>query len=222
MNMLQKKMLAGIGALAAASMLLAGCGGKDPVETIHDSMEKAVQAEKPFQKEQKTLEKLEKKEDELYNEVIQLNMNDYEKIVSLSDEALKNAEQRKQHLKTEKDSIDSSKKEFETVTQTAGSIKDRSIKKKAEAAASHMEKRYDLYGGLYKDYMKAIQYDKELYSAIKKKDLTAEDLDKKISKVNDSYKKVLKQGGAFNKQTKEYNQAREELYKEAGFHVNES
>ncbi len=85
-----------------------------------------------------------------------------------------------------------------------------------------MEKRYDLYGGLYKDYMKAIQYDKELYSAIKKKDLTAEDLDKKIGKVNDSYKKVLKQGGAFNKQTKEYNQAREELYKEAGFHVNES
>ncbi|AOC90876.1 YkyA family protein [Bacillus sp. L381] len=222
MNMIQKKVLAGIGALGAASMLLAGCGGKDPVEMLHDSMEKAVQAEKPFQKEQKTLEKLEKKEDELYNEVIQLNMNDYAKIVSLSDEALKNTEQRKQHLKTEKDSIDNSEKEFEAVTQTAGSIKDQSIKKKAKAAAAHMEKRYDLYGALYKDYMKAIQYDKELYSIIKKKDLTAEDLDKQISKVNDSYKKVLKQAGAFNKQTKEYNQAREELYKEAGFHVNEN
>ncbi len=73
-------------------------------------MEKAVQAEKPFQKEQKTLEKLEKKEHKLYDSAVKLNMDDYKKIVTLSDQALSNANQRKKHLKAEKDSIDDSKK----------------------------------------------------------------------------------------------------------------
>ncbi|MBT2573522.1 YkyA family protein [Bacillus sp. ISL-51] len=222
MNNFQKRMFAGIGALGAVSMLLSGCGGKDPVDTLHDAMEKAVQAEKPFQKEQKTLEKLEKKDDKLYNEVIQLNMDDYSKIVSLSDEALKNADQRERHLETEKDSIDSSKKEFEDARQAADSIKDKTIKKKAKEAAVHMEKRYASYTGMHKDYEKAIQYDKELYKMIKKKDLTADALDEQISKVNDSYEKVLKQTEAFNKQTKQYNKSREALYKAAGFHVKES
>ncbi len=58
-------------------------------------MEKAVQAEKPFQKEQKTLEKLEKKEHKLYDSAVKLNMDDYQKIVTLSDQALSNANQRK-------------------------------------------------------------------------------------------------------------------------------
>ncbi|WP_302183084.1 YkyA family protein [Bacillus nakamurai] len=221
-NNFQKRMFAGIGALGAASILLAGCGGKDPVESLHDSLEKVVQVEKPFQKEQQELEKLEKKDDKLYNDMIQLNMDDYSKIVSLADEALKNADQREQHLKTEKDSIDSSKKEFEAARQAAGSIKDKTIKKKAKEAAGHMEKRYASYTGMYKEYEKAIQYDKELYKMIKKKDLTADDLDKQISKVNGSYQKVLKQTGAFNEQTKQYNKSREELYKAAGFHVKES
>lgn len=105
MNMIQKKVLAGIGALGAASMLLAGCGGKDPVESLHDSMEKAVQAEKPFQKEQKTLEKLEKKEHQLYDSAVKLNMDDYQKIVTLSDQALSNANQTKKTSESKKKTV---------------------------------------------------------------------------------------------------------------------
>ncbi|WP_244205067.1 YkyA family protein [Bacillus atrophaeus] len=218
----KKHIFAGICALGASSVLLTGCAEQDPVESLHDSLEKVVQLEKPFQKEQKTLEKLEKDENKLYDSVIQLNMDDYKKIVSLSNQALDNASKREEHLKTEKSSIDDSKKVFKTAKESAEDIKDEKIKEKAENAASYMEKRYSSYSSMYKEYEKAIKLDKKLYKLMKKKDLTLDDLDQQIDKVNTSYDKVLKQSEEFNKQTEKYNQAREELYNTAGFDVKKS
>ncbi len=214
MNMIQKKVIAGIGALGAASMLLAGCGGKDPVESLHDSMEKAVQAEKPFQKEQKTLEKLEKKKHKLYDSAVKLNMDDYQKIVTLSDQALSNANQRKKHLKAEKDSIDDSKKAFESAKKTSQEIKDKKVKEKAGHAVALMEKRYASYDLLYKKYEKAISLDKDLYKLIKDKKLTLAQLEEQISKVNSVYEKVHKQADEFNQFTKDYNKEKELLFRE--------
>lgn len=50
-----------IGAFCAVTFLLTGCVGQDPVDSLHDSLEKVADLEKPFQEEQKTLEELEKK-----------------------------------------------------------------------------------------------------------------------------------------------------------------
>lgn len=47
---------------------------------------------------------------------------------------------------------------------------------------------------------------------LKDKDLTRDDLDQQIDKVNASYEKILKYSGEFNEQTEKYNKAREDLY----------
>lgn len=67
-------------------------------------------------------------------------MDDYKKIVSLSNEALENVNKREEHLKLENESIEKSESEFEEAKKSAETIKDRHIKKKAETAADHMEK----------------------------------------------------------------------------------
>jgi chromosome segregation ATPase len=211
-----------IGAFCALSLLLTGCVGQDPLDSLHDSLEKVADLEKPFQEEQKTLEELEKKEHALYNDVIKLNMDDYKKIVSLSNEALENVNKREEHLRLENESIEKSESEFEEAKKSAETIKDRHIKKKAETAADHMEKRYAAYSSMSEEYEKAIKLDKKLYKLLKDKDLTLDKLEQQIEKANASYKKVLKQSGEFDVQTEKYNKAREDLYDAAGYHIKKS
>lgn len=211
-----------IGALCAMTLIITGCMGQDPVDSLHHSLEKAAESEKPFQEEQKTLEDLEAKENQLYDDVMKLNMDDYKNIVALSNEALENVNKREEHLKIENDSMKKSESEFEEAKTSAEHITDKNIKEKADAAASHMEKRYTSYGSMYKEYKKALQFNKKLYKQLKDKDLTRDDLDQQIDKVNASYEKVLKYSGEFNKQTEKYNKAREDLYDAAGYHVKKS
>ncbi|MDO8224814.1 YkyA family protein [Bacillus cabrialesii] len=211
-----------IGVFCAMTLLLTGCMGKDPVDSLHHSLEKAAESEKPFQEEQKTLEELETKENQLYDDVMKLNMDDYKKIVALSDDALENVSKREEHLKIENDSIKKSESEFEEAKTSAEHIKDKHIKEKADTAASHMEKRYTSYGSMYEEYKKALQLNKKLYKQLKDKDLTRDDLDQQIDKVNASYEKVLKYSGEFNEQTEKYNKARDDLYDAAGYHVKKS
>ncbi|MDU0153326.1 YkyA family protein [Bacillus cabrialesii] len=211
-----------IGVFCAMTLLLTGCMGKDPVDSLHHSLEKAAESEKPFQEEQKTLEELETKENQLYDDVMKLNMDDYKKIVALSDDALENVSKREEHLKIENDSIKKSESEFEEAQTSAEHIKDKHIKEKADTAASHMEKRYTSYGSMYEEYKKALQLNKKLYKQLKDKDLTRDDLDQQIDKVNASYEKVLKYSAEFNEQTEKYNKARDDLYDAAGYHVKKS
>lgn len=85
-----------------------------------------------------------------------------------------------------------------------------------------MEKRYTSYGTMYKEYKKALELNKKLYMQLKDKDLTRDDLDQQIDKVNASYEKILKYSGEFNEQTEKYNKAREDLYDAAGYRVKKS
>lgn len=211
-----------IGAFCTMTLILTGCMGQGPVDSLHHSLEKAAESEKPFLEEQKTLEELEAKENQLYDDVMKLNMDDYKKIVALSNEALENVSQREEHLKIENDSIKKSESEFEEAKTSAEQIKDKHIKEKADAAASHMKKRYTSYGSMYEEYKKALQLNKKLYMQLKDKDLARDDLDKQIDKVNTSYEKVLKYSGEFNEQTEKYNKAREDLYDAAGYRVKKS
>lgn len=211
-----------IGAFCVMTLILTGCMGQDPVDSLHHSLEKAAESEKPFLEEQKTLEELEAKENQLYDDVMQLNMDDYKKIVALSNEALGNISKREEHLKVENESIKKSESEFEEAKTSAEHIKDKHIKEKANAATSQMEKRYSSYDSMYEEYNKALQLDKKLYMQLKDKNLTRDDLDQQIDKVNASYEKVLKYSGEFNEQTEKYNKAREDLYDAAGYHVKKS
>lgn len=70
-----------IGAFCAMALILTGCMGQDPVDSLHHSLEKAAESEKPFQEEQNTLKELEAKENQLYDSVMKLNMDDYKKLL---------------------------------------------------------------------------------------------------------------------------------------------
>lgn len=159
---------AGIVVFCTAAFVLTGCLWKDPVESFHGSLEKIVELEEPFKQEQGSLKSLEKAESKLYEEMIRLNMDDFDRIAALSDKALKTAGKREKHLNSEKESIDEAKQEFEANKASAEKIDDQKVRKKAENAASYMEKRYKAYDSLYGAYQNAIGLDKEPVQAAQK------------------------------------------------------
>ncbi|MDA1475701.1 YkyA family protein [Bacillus changyiensis] len=194
---------------------------KDPVQTLHESLEKIVELEKPFRKAQKSLKTLEQAEGKLYDKMIKLNMDEFKQMIKLSNKALKQAEKRQEHLDLEKESIEKAKKEFKRAQSMVKEIEDQKVKKKAKNLISHMEKRYQAYDQFNKDYQKAIHLDKQLYKLMQNKQLKLQDLEKQLKSINEKYNEVLKQNVAFNDYTTEYNKVRKDFYKDCGFDIKE-
>ncbi|MEH6905342.1 YkyA family protein, partial [Neobacillus drentensis] len=75
--------------LSILIVIIAGCTKeKTPVEKMYDVLEKVVSAEKVFEEQQNPLVTLEKREKEIYDQIIKLGMKEYDQIVKLSDEAV--------------------------------------------------------------------------------------------------------------------------------------
>ncbi|MEI4789919.1 YkyA family protein [Bacillus sp. FJAT-53060] len=196
-------------------LVLAGCGGQSPLKDMQDAMTKMSEKEALFEKEQDTLQRYEKKEQQLYSKMVQTTKDHTKTVSSYSDQALASATKREEHLKTEKDSMDQSKKEFQSVKESAGRIKDAALKDQADQTVKLIEKRYASYDQLYREYQKALKLDQLLYQSLKKKDKGYEDLKSKLKTVNRSYSKVRKESKKFNQYTDQLNEHKKALYKAA-------
>ncbi|MBT2687854.1 YkyA family protein [Bacillus sp. ISL-47] len=190
-----------------------------PEEKMYEILENVVAKEKTFEEQQDPLVNLEKKEKDLYDRIIALGMKEFDEITKLSDEASSIVDQRKDHMEKEQESIQASKVEFETLLPIIEEIEDKKVKEKSKLLYEIMMERYKIHDVLYKDYSKALEYDKELYAMFKKEDLSLEQLEEQISKINDMYEKILASNKQFNEKTEEYNEAKLSFYKEAGLEI---
>ncbi|WMT27963.1 YkyA family protein [Bacillus aerius] len=215
MKQMKRRIKAGATLAGICTLLLAGCGGQHPLYEMQDAMTKMSEKEASFEKEQGALQSYEKKEQQLYKKMIQTTKDHTKTVSSLSDQALASAEKREEHLKTEKDSMDQSKKEFQSVKEFAGQIKGAEVKEKAEQTVKSIEKRYASYDQLYREYQKALKQDKHLYESLKRKDLGYAELKSKLKTVNRSYSKVRKESKKFNQYTDQLNEYKQALYKTA-------
>jgi DNA repair exonuclease SbcCD ATPase subunit len=198
-------------------VILAGCFGKSAEDSVRESLDNIVGMEETFKKEQKPLKDLETNEHKLFEEIMALNMDDFDKIVSLSQDALKSVDEREERLKKERESIMEAKEEFESARESASEIPDDAVKKKAELAGNYMEKRYLAYQKLYEQYTDAIRLDKQLYTLTQNKNATIEELEKQVDQINRAYEDVIKESESFNTYTGKYNEAKKEFYQAAGF-----
>lgn len=206
--------------MAAAIFALAGCfGGPAPEEELYQSLEKVVEHEEAFRKEQKPLVKLELDEKKTYDKIMKLGMKDFEEISALSKDALKMVDQREEHLKNENESIQKSKKEFKSVSGHIEKIEDPKLKKEALSLKDMMSDRYESYDKLFKAYSEAIDKDRQLYKMLQDKELELKDLEEQIASINESYQKVMKENESFNEITEKFNEAKLSFYKDAGLDV---
>ncbi|WP_404452451.1 YkyA family protein [Virgibacillus necropolis] len=205
--------------LISVIAMLSACSGASTSEKIYDHLEKAVTLEEAFEKQQDEIVKLEKKEQELYSKLINLGMDEFDKIKSVAQEAIGVIEKRKDKIEVEKESIDASKEEFNKVKELIGELEEEKAKEKANKMYDVMMDRYDAYYKLNEAYTQSLKLEKELYSMLQKKDLKQETLTKHIKKINESYKKVLEANENFNTYTEKYNKLKKEFYEAAKIEV---
>lgn len=201
----------------AVALVLSGCfTQKTSADKMHSVLESVVSAEKGFVDQQEPLVSIEKQEKGIYDQIIGLGMKQYDQIVKLSDEAAALADQRKDHMELESQSLKKSKNIFKAVVNLKDNFDDPTLKKQANELYDLMMKRYEAHDDLYKEYSDGIKYDKELYGMLKNKNLPLEDLEKQVNKVNKTYENIFSANEKFNKLTEQYNSKKKSFYKKAG------
>ena len=192
--------------LSILIVIIAGCTKeKTPVEKMYDVLEKVVSAEKVFEEQQNPLVTLEKREKEIYDQIIKLGMKEYDQIVKLSDEAVLLADERKELMEKETNSIKESQKEFIKARDIKDKFEDLALTKLVNELYEIMMERYKAHDALYLEYNEALKDDKELYGMFKNKNLPLEDLEAQVTKLNETYKRVYTANEKFNMLTDQYN-----------------
>lgn len=202
-------------------LILSGCvGNKTPAEKMYDVLEDVVTKEKVFEEQQDPLVTLEKKEKNIYDQIIELGMKEYDQIVKLSDEAIQLTNERKNHMERETKSLKESEQAFKKAAGIKDDFDDTKVKKTANELYDIMMQRYQAHEWLYKEYSSALTYDKELYGMFKNKNLPLEDLEAQVNKLNEQYKQVFEANEKFNMLTDQYNDKKQLFYKKAGLKSN--
>ncbi|ETI65999.1 YkyA family protein [Neobacillus vireti] len=207
--------------MLAICLILSGCvNKKTPVEKMYNVLEKVVSKEEVFEEQQDPLVKLEKEEKEKYDQIIGLGMKEYDQIIKLSDEAIALTDKRKEHMDKETESLKKSEQEFRKVADIKDELDNAELKKLINELNEIMTQRYRAHEELYKEYSESLKSDKDLYEMFKNKNLAREDLEAQVSKLNETYKKVLEANENFNKLTEQYNDKKLLFYKKAGLKLN--
>ncbi|MEQ2526027.1 hypothetical protein EKG37_09480 [Robertmurraya yapensis] len=208
--------------LIIGSTILSGCLNRtSTVDEMYEVLENVVTLEKDFEDQQEPLVELEREEKEIYSQIIALGMKEFDQIVSLSNEALTIVGKRQEFMQKEEDSIQASKKEFGKLKPLIGELEDENLKKKANELYDTMMERYESHDALFAKYTKGLGYDKELYEMFQNEELSIEQLEEQIAKINETYKIVLESNEQFNEHTKKYNEIKLDFYKAAGIEVDE-
>lgn len=203
--------------LLGGFLTLTACmNSKATVNEMYEILEKVVETEKQFEMQQEPLVELEKKEQELYSQIIELGMKEKEQIKELATEAIKIVQDRKEHMDKEKESLRSSKQQFESILPLIEELDEETLQGQAKQLYDTMMTRYESHDNLYEQYLTGLELDQELYELFQKGNVPIETLEEEVLKINEAYEHVLESNKIFNEKTKEYNVIKEEFYESAG------
>lgn len=200
-------------------IILSACNRASTEESISNHIEETANIENAFEAEQTDLLQLEDKEQAIYTEVISLNMKEMKKIKSLSKQATEVIDKRGEYITLEKESMDSSKKEFEKIESLSKKLENKKTEKIVTEMYEVMQSRYSIYDKLYKNYTDSLKLERKLYRLLSKEDTVQADIIKQAEKINKLYEKILQENDQFNLQTDTYNNLKKDFYKIADINV---
>ncbi|MFB1098388.1 YkyA family protein [Terribacillus sp. JSM ZJ617] len=210
----------GLGILLMGSAVgLTACNNASPEEQVYNHLEETVSLESGYVEQQESLADLEKKEQDLYNEILQLGTDELDQIKSKSQEAIDVIGQRKDALAKEKESLDKAEAEFEEVDSIIDELENDDAKQKAQKLYETMEARYSAYDKLHEAYTKVLDEDNTLYDMFQQDDITQDELTSQIEKINAGYEEIKSANEEFNTQTEAFNEQKQQFYEAAGLNV---
>lgn len=212
--------LRGVLTAAGVIFLLSGCmGGTTPEEMVYNTLEDTVKKEQTLKETQEPLTKLEEEEQELFDQAIGLSMKEIDQIRKIADQALENISEREDLIKKEASSMEAAEEAFQAAESSIEEIEQEQLRKEAEELASTMDERFKAHASMTDSYLKSLSSDRELYEMLKKEDLTMEELQAQIEKINANYQATMEYNKTYNQLTEEVNTSKLSFYENAKIDV---
>ncbi|PAE85218.1 hypothetical protein CHH77_00470 [Shouchella clausii] len=206
--------------IGVGSILLLTACGENATETIYDHLENAAQIEKEgFEVQQEPLVQAEEHEADLYNQIMELDMEQFEEIVSLADEAIASIETRRELSANEKQSIEEGYEEFSAANEAFAALEEEPLAELGQTLKEAMEARYESYQKLHEVYAETLDLDEQLYNLLKTEDLDVETLTNQVEETNAKYEEFQEATDLFNEHTNIYNDAKQAFYEASDLDV---
>lgn len=205
--------------LAVPLFFITGCNNQSAEEKIHKHLEEAVQSEEEIEEGQQEINELKQKEQELYNEILDMDMEQFDQIQELSQEAISTIEVREEKIAEERESMEASEEAFSNVESEVEDLEDETVRALAEEMYTIMEERYEAYYHFSDVYQSSINQEKTLYELLQQEDLKQETLTEHINELNDTYKQTIDLNEQFNQLTVAYNEAKRAFYDASSLNV---
>ncbi len=201
-----------IGLIAAGVLTLSGCSmGASIEKQLSDTLIKMNDSEAEYEKNQTTLSDLEKTEQKLFGETMELTKEDVDELSKNVQELTTSTQDRLKHLESEEASMDEAKKYINQLNKTADDAGEE-IKEKILELSTAATERYDLHASFTEQYRKLTSIQQEFYELLEKKDVELATLQSKADEINEQNTVVQSTIEQFNAKTKEVNNLKDALF----------
>lgn len=198
-------------------IFLSACGGSTE-EKLHANLEKTVQIEESNENIQ-VINELEKQNKALLADLAKLTDQDFKEINKQSDELININEQLTESLKSEKEFISKTKKEFKKNKSLIEKMEENKKKETGLEMYNVMNNRYDTYDKFVDEYLEVIKKRHKLIELIRDENSNSELFFEQLEAVNNQSEQTLKLNQELNKQTKKYNTLKKKLYDQMDLNV---
>ena len=201
---------AGMAVGVTVLLLVAGCSGSGIREDLDGVLNDTFDAEEDYRAVQDDLEEREKKEQQLFEEIMALTQEQQEQVAEQAQEALDSADERLEFLQTEKDSMESAEENFADIDRVIEEAEEESVKADLEVLKTKMQERFAAHAEFTAAYEDLVVHQKELYGLLKDEESNLQMLQEKAAEVNEQNEQVQQAVTEFNELTQQVNELKNE------------
>jgi len=193
-------------------LVLSGCSSDSSIETqLSSTISKMNNAEQAYKDAQSELTELEKTEQELFKQTMELTQQQYDELKIKVAELADLLEQRLLHIEAEEKSISKASKsvnEFDAFIEKGDETVGKGIEELKEAVSN----RYVLHSAFVVEYKKLTSLQKELYGMLIAEDVEIKRLKDKVGEVNEQNEVVHIAVTSFNDATVKVNMLKDDTF----------
>ena len=201
-----------MGFVLAVTLVLSGCNSDSSIEKkLSVTITKMNNAEKVYQDAQGELTELEKSEQELFNQTMELTQQQLGELKIKVTELEELLGQRLTHIEGEEKSISKASKsvaELDAIIEQA----DGNVKKSIEELKIAVTNRYELHSAFVVEYKKLASLQKELYGMLFAEEIELKGLKDKVGEVNAQNELVQLAVTSFNDATVKVNVLKDDVF----------
>ncbi|MFD1031122.1 YkyA family protein [Metaplanococcus flavidus] len=195
----------------SSALLLSACSGPSTEEQLDAVLKDTFDAESDYRDTQSQMEELESSEQEKFESIMALTQEQQEDVRTNAEEALASVDERLELLETEKASIDSAEEVFQEIDTVIEETEEEDLKSDLTALKTTMNERFDAHEQFAAVYEELAAEQKELYELLLNEETELQVLQEKTVTVNDKNQEVQNAVTAFNEQTEQFNEMKNNL-----------